>query len=252
MKPVLDLVENYRLQNKPSETLSCSNSENSPNKAGESESSTDVLSDTWIAHIWRRMVGLYGHKWGSQYGRAISENKQLSGLARDWQRGLTGVTAEQLKVGFAALEKAIFAESGESWPPAWPEFRKLCLSSGRDNIPTIDEVVSMLVMAKSRQGSLAVRYRHPLVLAIAQADGMDMLFLHSAKTPEARAYIRPVYEKLLGAGWADWPEHAYENTKGVGRDLPVPDKELGRKAFSGFRASLGMKQIADKLQGNDG
>lgn len=232
--------------------MNCSNSENSLNKAGESESSTDVLSDTWIAHIWRRMVGLYGHKWGSQYGRAISENKQLSGLARDWQRGLTGITAEQLKVGFAALEKAILAESGESWPPVWPEFRKLCLSIDRKNIPKIDEVVSILVMAKSRQGSLVERYRHPLVLAMAQDSGIDLFFLRTAKTAEARAHIRPIYEKLLGTGWADWPEHAFENTKGVGRDFPVPDKELGRKAFSGFRASLGMKQFADKLQGNDG
>ncbi len=102
-------------------------------------------------------------------------------------------------------------------------------------------------MAKSRQGSLAERYRHPLVLAMAQDSGIDLFFLRTAKTAEARAHVRPVYEKMLSAGWADWPEHAFDKTKGVGRDLPVPDKELRRKAFTGFRAALGMDRVADKL-----
>ncbi|MGZ8220019.1 MAG: hypothetical protein ACXWT0_00075 [Methylobacter sp.] len=195
--------------------------------------STDLLSAPVITKIWKRMVAIYGHKWSSHLGDAM-DGVELSEAAKTWQLGLTGVTVDQLGLGFQAL-----ISSGKDWPPSLTEFRKLCVSQGA-SVRSLNEVVSLLVLAKSRQGSLVARYRHPLVLAMAQDSEIDLFFLRTAKTVDARAHVRPVYEKLLSAGWADWPEHAFENTKGVGRDLPVPDKELGRKSFIGFRTALGM------------
>lgn len=242
MKPFLELVENYHSSNKLSGTVRDSKSVSEENKA--SASSTEIFSDKVMTKIWVRMLAIYGHKWASHLGSAVDADGRLSEAARTWQQGLVGVSLENLKTAFDAL----VLETHE-WPPSLPEFRRLCLSGISGDAPLLDEVVSILVMDKSHQGSLAERYQHPLVLAIAQTDGVDMFFLRTAKTAEARAYVRPVYEKLLGTGWAGWPEHAFENTKAIATDKPVPDKALGRKSFSDVRASLGMNRVADKLQG---
>lgn len=207
-----------------------------------SASSTEtLLSDTDIAHIWRRMVGLYGHKWGSQYGRAINEQKRLSGLAREWQRGLVGITTEQLKVGFAVLESDIFNAQGESWPPSWIEFKKLCLSPMLANAPSLDEIVSTLISVSTRQGSLARRYKHPMALAVSRCDGVDMFAIRNAKLVDAKRMIKPAYEQHLKTGWNDWTEDDLRepdrNQKVLGHDKPV-NKAMGRGFFSEIKAAL--------------
>jgi hypothetical protein len=218
--------------------LSCSNSNNELDK---SASSTETLSDTDIAHIWRRMVGLYGHKWGSQYGRAINEQKRLSGLAREWQRGLAGITTEQLKVGFGMLEAEILTTQGESWPPSWIEFKKLCLSPLLANVPSLDTIVSTLIAAPTRQGSLVTRYRHPMALAVSRCDGVDMFAIRNAKLVDAKRMIKPAYERCLKTGWNGWTEDDLKepdlNQKALAHDKPV-DKAVGRGFFSGIKAAL--------------
>ena len=203
--------------------------------------STEILSDTVIAHIWRRMVGLYANKWSSQYGRAINEKKQLSGLARDWQRGLSGITPDQLAVGFLTLEKIILSTPEESWPPAWPEFRKLCLSKNKANSPTLDEIVSMLISVSARQGSLARRYKHPMALAVSKRDCVDMFALRTAKLVDAKRMIKPAYEQCLKNGWADWTDDDLKEPdsgqKAIGHDKPR-NKAAGVSAFSAIRAAL--------------
>jgi hypothetical protein len=208
------------------------------NKA--SASSTEIFSDKVMTKIWVRMLAIYGHKWASHLGAAVDSDGRLSESARTWQQGLVGVSLENLKTAFDAL----VLEKHE-WPPSLPEFRKLCLSGIRGDAPLLDEVVSLLIMARSKQGSLVARYRYPLVLAIAIDSGIDINFLRNAKTQEAKAHVKPVYEKLLATSWPDWPKNAFEDTKALGRDLPVPDKNLGRQTFGNVRASLGMNRVAD-------
>ncbi|MGZ5028984.1 MAG: hypothetical protein ACXV8I_00110 [Methylobacter sp.] len=194
-----------------------------------------------MAHIWRRMVGLYGHKWGSQYGRAINEKKQLSGLAKDWQRGLAGITPEQLRVGFASLEASILREPDESWPPSWPVFRKLCLSNIMADMPTLDEIVTILAMVSSRQGSMAKRYKHPLALAVSRHEGVDMFSIRTAKPADAKRMIKPAYEQCLKSGWSDWTDDELKEPdskqKALGHDKSR-NKAIGASAFSAIRAAL--------------
>ena len=221
--------------------MNCSKSATEQDEQDESALSTEILSDTVMAHIWRRMIGLYGHKWGSQYGRAINEKKQLSGLARDWQRGLSGITPEQLAVGFSALEKAILLAPEESWPPAWPDFRKLCLSGSIADAPVLDEIVSILVSVSTRHGSLATRYKHPMALAVSRRDGVDMFELRTSKLVDAKRMIKPAYEYCLKTGWADWCEDDLKepdgNQKSLGHSKPR-SKSVGVLAFSAIRAAL--------------
>lgn len=221
--------------------MSSSTSESDKSNAVESGSSTEVFSGKVMAHIWRRMVGLYGHKWSSQYGRAVNDKGQLSGLALDWRRGLSGITQEQLKFGFEALEASILNSLGESWPPAWTDFKKLCLSKIMVDVPTLDEVVSILIMAKSRQGSLVSRYKYSLALAVSQSDGLDMLAVRTAKLVDARRMVKPIYESLLKSGWPDWPKGAHDEPgkgqKALGHDKPV-SKSVGRSFFSEIKSAL--------------
>jgi hypothetical protein len=72
------------------------------------------------------MNNLYGHRWQSTYGSA-TEGGQLTDAAKDWRRGLKGVTPAQITKG---LEQCLL--TGEGWPPTLPEFRKLCLGYRSD------------------------------------------------------------------------------------------------------------------------
>lgn len=197
-----------------------------------------------IAVIWRRMFGLYGPKWSSQYGRALNEQKRLSGLAQEWQRGLAGITTEQLDFGFAALESDILNTQGEAWPLPWPDFKKLCLAPIFADVPSLDKIVSMLIGVSSRQGSLARRYQHPMSLAVSLAcrrDGVDMFAIRNAKFADAKRMIKPAYENCLKTGWNDWAKEDLQEPDGtqkaLGHEKPV-NKAVGRNFFSGIKVAL--------------
>lgn len=205
----------------------------------ESESSIEPLSDRVMTKIWVRMLAIYGHKWSSHLGAAVDDKGELSESARTWQKGLVGVTVDNLKTAFDAL-----ILKNHEWPPSLPEFRKLCLSGVKANAPSLDEIVSMLISVSTRQGSLARRYRHPMALAVSLAcrrDGVDMFAIRSAKLVDAKRMVKPVYELLLESGWADWPEGAHDepekDQKALGHDKPV-SKSAGRSFFSEIKGRL--------------
>lgn len=193
--------------------------------------STELLSDKVTGHIWKRMLSIYGHKWASHLGVASLESGLLSDAAKTWQQGLAGITVEQIKHGFDVL---IF--KSHDWPPSLPEFRKLCLSGSKEDVPSIDEVVSTLVMVSSKKGSIASRYGHALVFAISQR--VDMHGLRTAKTVDAKRLVKPTYEHLVNSGWDDWPEHAHEDQLAIGQVKPVQNKAVGQSAFSAIRGAL--------------
>lgn len=62
------------------------------------------------------MSSMYGHKWTSAYGDIPDPDKV-------WYAILKDVTWYQMQFGMNKL-----ADSGASWPPAAPEFKKLCLN----------------------------------------------------------------------------------------------------------------------------
>jgi hypothetical protein len=177
------------------------------------------------------MLSIYGHKWASHLGLADDGTGALTDAAKTWQKGLAGVTVEQIKHGFDVL---IF--KNHDWPPSLPEFRKLCLSRSAENIPSIDEVVSILVLVSSKKGSIAARYEHPLVFSISQQ--IDMHGLRSAKTVDAKRLVKPIYERLVNSGWDGWPDHAHEDQLAISQDKPEINRVVGKSAFSAIRSSL--------------
>jgi hypothetical protein len=179
------------------------------------------------------MIGIHGYKWTTQYGLIYTEDGKLSGMAKEWQRGLTGITLDQIRNGFEGMTAEIMRSASAPWPPSWPQFRNLCLSKFDATAPTLDETVSVLVIASSRKGTLAQRYRHPLILAVSLE--VDMHSLRTAKLVDARRMVKPVYERLLNSGWNDWPEHAHDDVIGLTHEKPKTDKAIAKAAFKNMK-----------------
>lgn len=179
------------------------------------------------------MLSIYGHKWSSHLGSASDGDGHLSDAAKTWQQGLAGVTVEQIKHGFDVL---IF--QNHDWPPSLPEFRRLCQQNVFQGIPTLDEVVSILVMVKSRSGSLVSRYRSSLALAISQHEAVDMHALRTAKTGEAKRMIKPVYDQFLITGWTGWPDYANEDQKSIVHEKPLTSKADALLALGSLKELL--------------
>lgn len=75
--------------------------------------------------FWRRMLGMYGHTWASQYG-----DHPAGTTAETWAQALSGVAPEAIAIGL----RACLAE-GKEFPPSAPRFRGMCLG-----IPTFNAV----------------------------------------------------------------------------------------------------------------
>lgn len=199
-------------------------------------SSTDRLSDKAMAHLWKRMLSIYGHKWDSHLGPCVNAQGKLSDAAATWKQGLSGITVEQVRQGFDALLR-----NGCEWPPSLPEFREMCLQSGSD-APSLEEVVQVLVMVSNRHGSMIERYRHPLCLALARE--LDMYALRQASIERALAMVRPEYKRLMVEGWEGWPAHAHERQQAIAHER-VCDPKLARQALSGLRELLNGSAMAN-------
>ena len=230
LKPVMALVENYHSSKRPTLLVNESKSANGENLLNVSESSNEVLGDKVMSKIWARMASIYGHKWSSHLGVVSDAEGRLTDAAKMWQKGLVGVSLDSLKAGFDAL-----VLDAHAWPPSLPEFRKLCLARTGSDVPSLDQAMSILVMVASRSGSLAVRYRHPLVLAI--AGQVDMFTIRTAKAVDARRLVKPVYEALLQSGWDDWPAHAHDEQKALAVEVKR-NRCVGLAALGGIRAAL--------------
>jgi len=221
----LATAENCHLSSKPSlqpsESKSvCAESENAPPR---------LLAENVVTRVWERMTAIYGHKWTAHIGAASTSSGDLTEAARTWQKGLAGVTTTQLGRGFSAL-----IALGNDWPPSLPEFRALCLQAG-SAVPSLDETVRILANARSADGSLVDRYRHPLCLAI--ASGIDMSELRCASTSKAMAIVGPVYKRFLASGWAEWPVHAHDRPKALGVSK-TSSRDVAMQAIERMRGAL--------------
>ena len=225
LKPALALVENCHSLSRQPLQLQGSKPESYESRKNEL---LIELSDKMICNIWQRMATIYGYKWVSHMGNADSGNGILTDASKTWQKGLRGVTIEQIKYGFDVL---IF--KNHEWPPSLPEFRKLCLSNMISGVPSMDEVLKVLISVQGKNGSLASRYRHPLIFAISQE--IDMFELRTAKTMDAKRLVNAVYEKFIDIGWSDWPEHAHIEQKAIARER---NKSVGLQAVGIIKGYL--------------
>lgn len=154
----------------------------------------------------------------------------LTDAAKTWKKSLAGITIDNLKHGFDVL---IF--KSHDWPPSLPEFRKLCLSNVDSCIPSVDEVINVLVSVSGKQGTVADRYRHPMIFAISQK--IDMHRLRIANNADVKRLVSDAYEKLIDTGREDFPEHAHVEQKAIAKER---NKSVGVAAFRLIRGGAGL------------
>jgi hypothetical protein len=233
MKPVNEILESSAFANRQNLPSNVSSSACAESKNSALHSFPEKLADDVVTRVWARMTAIYGHKWTSHLGLCSDASGELTEAAKTWQRGLAGLTVKQIGRGFSAL-----ITSTHEWPPSLPEFRKLCMDTPeKAAAPSLDEVALVLTRVRGMQGSLAKRYRHPLCLAVARHESVDLFALSTAKLTDAKQMIRFAYTRLVDEGWADWPENAHEEQKAITREIVV-NKELARSAMAEMRKVL--------------
>ena len=161
-------------------------------------------------------------------GNAANENGTLTDAVKTWQSGLVGITPEQIANG---LKKCV--ASSEEWFPSLPKFRNMCLQ--RDELPSISEIVQILLNSARSNENVAKRYKHPIAYAIVQSSGFDVLRFRYLNYEQAEKMIKPFYERLLQTGWEEFkPEH-YEARKQLEY---TPDKDVGKEQRAEIRKIL--------------
>jgi hypothetical protein len=179
------------------------------------------------------MTAIYGDKWITPNGVSIVDG-ELSATAKEWKFCLGGLTPQQIKTGFNLLVQKL-----EVWPPKVIEFRKLCLSSTLEGVPSVEEVYGILAYNKNKEGSIKDRYKHPLVFYISQDNDVDMQKVRGESKKIAINEITQVYNRLIQDGWPDWkPEHLLNPLL---IEQKKADKDQWNKNFASLRDQIRLK-----------
>jgi len=87
-----------------------------------------------LVPLWEHMTGIYGHKWASSYGEAVSPT---------WVRGCMDLTNDELAAGLRGCLKRSEATrriGDDDWPPTLGEFRLLARPTPypyRNDVPAL-------------------------------------------------------------------------------------------------------------------
>jgi hypothetical protein len=185
-----------------------------------------------MRQLFERMTYIYAHKWVSVMGDATDDKGELTPSARTWQAGLSGITPQQLSNGLSKVTL-----SGNAWYPSLPEFRLMCIY--RDDIPSITKTVQMLLESMRKGGSIAKRYQHPFVFAIAKNRLFDALNFRGSSVKQCEVIITPIYHEILQTGWNDFfPEH-YEDQKALTNEKTKPSPEDVKTRVAQLRTAIG-------------
>lgn len=182
-----------------------------------------------MIQLWLRMTHIYGYKWVSVMGGSAVEDNELTDAAKTWQSGLIGITPEHIANG---LRQCV--ASSDEWFPSLPKFRNMCLK--RDDVPSVSELVDILLIAARSDENIVKRYQHPIAYAIVKSRGFDVLNFRFSNRNQCEDMIRPIYERLLVDGWEEFkPEH-YHEVKRIA--APVADKSIGKKYIAEMRKTI--------------
>jgi hypothetical protein len=155
--------------------------------------------------IFQIFLFRYGHRW-----RSLVEGQEHA-MAREWARGLAGLEKADIESGLERWQG--------DWPPALPEFRKIC--EGADAPPSADEAWNIVCNARGAAGSLMQRYKHAAVLAAATDKRISVRIFNMMQLPASSAIRawKQVYDEHVAA-WRvagiAWPEGADEEAAALG------------------------------------
>jgi hypothetical protein len=202
------------------------------NKNTSAESSSTPHTDDKsinIKWLWLAMQGIYPNKWNAAMGEVTGSDGKLSVQARTWQRGLSGVSNEQIATAIDRL-----TDNYNPFVPDLGEFRALCTQ--RADVPTVEQIVQILANSVPRQGTVADRFQHPMALAVMQHASFDYHCFKTASTKVCIDMVKPVHADLMQSGWECFkPEH-YEEQRAIANNKPR-DKSKALLALAEAKAA---------------
>ena len=228
MRTITQIIENNQLLNSSLPPASVQLSEKNASNNAETQK-TEGLSTKTLSWLWLAMQGLYPTKWNAAMGQIADDSGVLSVQARMWKRGLSGVSSNEIMKAVDYL-----TDNHSPFIPDLGEFKALCIQK---NCPTIEQVIRIIANSVPTEGSIAKRYKHPLVLAVAKSEGFDAWLFKTATIKQCTDMIRPIYARLMQNGWDDFlPEH-FEQQAAIEKPLKQTSG-LGLSALSALKAEL--------------
>ena len=153
---------------------------------------------------WKRLSGLYGYPFVSQYGTEPTA---------EWELALNNLEVEQIRWG---IERCTTDAEFRKFPPNPMQFLTLCLPRGEDmGLPSEAEAL--------RQATGSSTQKHPAVTLTLRNMGDDAFALRRADSKRAEAMFAP--------HWAATVSHAIS-----GGELPEPVPEIDYRHTKADRA----------------
>lgn len=84
-----------------------------------------------MPQFFARMEHLYGHRWTTNYGKAVNGKGELTLAAKQWAHDLADFPPHAILRAMKRLESEY-----REWPPTVPQFKALCL-----DLPTLAQVL---------------------------------------------------------------------------------------------------------------
>jgi len=179
---------------------------------------------------------MHGRAFTSVNGRsAVDKDDKLTLAGETWQLCMTGVSYEQVTGG---LSKLATTDEYDNYSITAKQFRTLCLSVGKPNVPSIEQVIDIFTNSLPlRHSTVASRFKHPLALAIWAKGGFNKRSFCGLTAKQCRDKVMSIYEFCLN-NYADFlPEH-FEEKEAIA--APMPDRFVALSALSSLKANLGL------------
>lgn len=194
------------------------------------QSNVEVFSEIAVIRVFQRLTVMHGRAFTSINGRsATDEAGKLTLAAETWQLCLTGVTYEQVTGG---LSKLATTDEYDNYSITAKQFRTLCLSVGKSDIPSIEQVVKILAVSVPQKGTVAKRFQHPLVLAIAKDEFFDSYLSRTGSTAQCIAMVKPIYNRVIKANIPEFNDIDYHELAVIA----VPSKTTKSVAMAALAA----------------
>lgn len=146
---------------------------------------------------WKRLSGLYGYPFVSQYGEVPGP---------EWELAINNLAVDQIRCG---IERCTTENEFRKFPPNPMQFLTLCLPRGEDmGLPSEAEAL--------RQATGSSTQKHPAVSYTLRNMGDDVFALRRADSKAAAA--------MFGPHWAATIKHVM-----AGGELPEPELEIEHK-----------------------
>lgn len=154
----------------------------------------NAIPKSWIDGLFEEMLFTFGKRFSDMW-----QNCDPDAMKNHWESRLSGLTNDELKRGYAAMQKL-------EWPPSLPEFMNLCRPPVDPTAAYYEAIAGLDSRRKGEKGT----WRHPAVFHAARKMAHDLL-------NQTYSSIRSRWERALSE----------ELSKGEWEPVTEPEKTIG-------------------------